>query len=220
MPYFNDCSYCLGHYLLENLITKQDALWSQWTTRSAKKCPYENPVYTVANLAIGTSTMWHWSCWADTHHEKQNPDLIKMLVEWYTLFHLIDILLTWHTCQCVTSWVHRFVTCCSWCSWRMWWVTQWPSRRISDCVHFSISVCVWVISYLLYVLNQVGKVSLRGLCLCTCGTLCHSFSLSLSHTMRFVSLNNSAYSISERPYCALLHGAFIMWCNLNVCSYH
>lgn len=46
--------------------------------------------------------------------------------------------------------------------------------------------------------------------------------LSHAHTHHAfcVSLNNSACSFSEKPCCAVPHGAFVMWCNLNVCSYH
>lgn len=47
-----------------------------------------------------------------------------------------------------------------------------------------------------------------------------SWSVSLSQRAAFMSLNDAACGLSERPCCAGLLGAFIMCCNLNVCSYY
>lgn len=47
-----------------------------------------------------------------------------------------------------------------------------------------------------------------------------SCSLTHTHHAFCVSLNNSACSFSEKPCCAVLRGAFVMRCNLSVCSYH
>lgn len=82
----------------------------------------------------------------------------------------------------------------------------------------SISVCVSVIPCTLYVSNQAVKVYP----LWQCGTGCHarSISLTFSRTTRFASLNDSACAVSEKPCFAVLRDAFLMPCNLNVCSYH
>lgn len=42
-------------------------------------------------------------------------------------------------------------------------------------------------------------------------------SLSLTHTL---SEQLSVQLFERRPHCAGLHGACVMWRNLNVCSYH
>ncbi len=86
----------------------------------------------------------------------------------------------------------------------------------------SVSVCVYVIPCALYVSKQVVKVSPPRLCLCMlwqCGTGCQALSLSLSHQAFCVS-EQLGSPFSEKPRCAVLHGAFAVRCNLNVCSYH
>lgn len=167
----------------------------------------------IAKLPLIDGTIWHLSWVGDTHHEKDNT--VLMLPRWHT-FRILHFKIVYNLfCVYVTSRAHSFALADAWDEWLC-------QKGASQSVDHSTSVFVYVISYTLYVSNQVFKMSPAS-CFCARSDSVGQgvmLALSLLSHRCILCLWTTLHAAFEKTCCALLHGVFVMWCNLNVCSYH